>query len=290
MAAPGDTLSQLSGLGFSTLEAEAYLHLLGAGPQTGYQVAKALGRQTANTYKAIEVLAGRGAVMIEEGKHRLCRPVPPKEFLRRARREFQEQVESLETALSRIEPAGDDDRVYKLETPGQVLERAEALIAEAESVIVLDAFPRALEALRPALEKRLRRKQGVEVFIEAYMPFALRGARVVMVRDGGAALAQWQGEQLNLVVDSRRHVMALFEPELRGVRQAVWSNSLYLSCLHHAGRLCEHTLLLAQQALQDGMPEAAGRALAEHRFFFRTPVRGQQELMDRYYTGSEEER
>ncbi|MBL8216761.1 MAG: hypothetical protein JNK87_38935 [Bryobacterales bacterium] len=289
MPAPADILSQLSGLGFSTLEAEAYLHLLGAGPRTGYQVAKAIGRPTANTYKAVESLANRGAVMIEEGQHRLCRPVPPKEFLRRASREFQQQVESLETVLSRIEPAGDDDRVYKLETPGQVLERAEALIAEAESVIVLDAFPRALEALRPALEKRLRRKQGVDVFLEAYAPFELQGARVVVVRDGGVALAQWQGEQLNLVVDSRRHVMALFEPELRGVRQAVWSNSLYLSCLHHAGRLCEHTLILAQQALQDGMPEVAGRALAEHRFFFRAPVRGQQELMDRFGPAVEEQ-
>ena len=91
----------------------------------------------------------------------------------------------------------------------------------------------------------------------------------------------WGSEQLNVVVDGAEHIVALLSSDLTEIRQAVWSNSLYLSCLQHAGRLCEHTVVAMIAALADGKPDDALRLLEEHRFFLRGDVPGQRMLVER---------
>jgi HTH-type transcriptional regulator, sugar sensing transcriptional regulator len=51
--------------------------------------------------------------------------------------------------------------------------------------------------------------------------------------DPGAAREVWPGQQLSLVVDAREHLLALLSDDLETVHQAVWSNSTFLSCMHH---------------------------------------------------------
>jgi hypothetical protein len=45
--------------------------------------------------------------------------------------------------------------------------------------------------------------------------------------------AAWPGSQLGLVTDAREHLFSLFSNDLERVHQAVWSNSVFLSCLAH---------------------------------------------------------
>ena len=83
------TSHPLVALGFTALEAEIYSLLLEEeAPATGYRVAQALRKPASNIYKALESLESKGAVMVDEGESRLCRPIPPEELLRPARASF----------------------------------------------------------------------------------------------------------------------------------------------------------------------------------------------------------
>jgi HTH-type transcriptional regulator, sugar sensing transcriptional regulator len=280
MAHRKQLIERLRQLGFTELEAEVYLFLVANEAMTAYRVGRLVGRATANVYKAIEALARRGAVLVEDGDARLCRAVPPKDLLDRLAGEFASRVAAVREELASFAPPAFDERVYRLETPAQVLECSERLLAECTDIAVVDAFPRAVEALRPALERTLRR--GVEVFVEAYAPFSLPGATVAVFSSGAQTLDKWRSEQLNLVVDGRQHVAALMNTDLTTVLQAVWSRSLYLSCLMHAGRLSEHTLVRCLNVLgSDGGDRKVRRLLRNHRFFIRNPVPGQRDLLQR---------
>ena len=95
-------------MGLTVLEAEIYTHLLKDSPLTGYGVAKALGKPTANVYKAIESLADKGAVVVDDGGTRVCRPVEVKDFLSRLERDFRRHKREAQRSLGRLPGPGED--------------------------------------------------------------------------------------------------------------------------------------------------------------------------------------
>ncbi len=271
-------LQALQDLGLNQLEAEIYLFLLPQPPMTAYRVAKHLGKPAANVYKAIDVLARKGAVLLDDGDSRTCRAIPAKDFLRRAQRDFSDVASRAQAHLASIETAPLDERVYRLETTEQVFLRCREMAESATRVLVVDAFPLTLNRIRDWLEAAAAR--GVAVHVEAYEPVEIRGADVIVVPMGDRPVQLWRSQQLNIVSDGRENLMALLDRTGAAVLQAYWSNSLYLSCLHHAGRLCEQTILRALAADKaGGNPIAILRA---HPFFLESDVPGQKELMQRH--------
>jgi len=247
-------------LGLNQLEAEVYAFLLPSKPMTGYAIGTALGKPTANVYKAIERLARLGAVLVEEGENRVCRAVPAREFLRHVDREFQGRRKHAEKLLSALHRDTFDERVYRVDSVAEVLERSREMLARARTVAIVDAFPRALAEIVPPIE--------------------IAGADVVIVPDGEASLRAWRSEQLNLVVDAKEHLVALLGAELDEVHQAVWSQNVYLSCVHHSGRMNEITLVRLMTGAWT--PEDAARALRDHPFFRNSEVPGHRELVHRF--------
>jgi hypothetical protein len=121
------------------------------------------------------------------------------------------------------------------------------------------------------------------VFVEAYATCAIAGADVVVVEQGPVTLDRWRSQQLNVVVDGREHVAALLSQDLSAVHQAIWSDSLYLSCLMHAGRLAEHTLIKMTRMKGDArLPLALKRVLEGHPFFSNSQVPGHAEIVKRF--------
>src|SRR5262249_37024015 len=106
---PEDAIPSLTGLGFTELEAEVYIALLRASPATGYRVAQSIGRPVANTYKAIESLQHKGAVLVDEGASRLCRAVPAEELLAQLERTFRRRRQTAADALASLQAPPDDD-------------------------------------------------------------------------------------------------------------------------------------------------------------------------------------
>ena len=122
-------ISALSSLGFTELEAAVYASLVQASPATGYRVAQAINKPVANTYKAIESLQEKGAVITDETGNKLCRAVPPQEVLQQLESTFSRQKREAADALSRLRPAPGDDGVYALTSRSQVFERCRAMLS-----------------------------------------------------------------------------------------------------------------------------------------------------------------
>jgi sugar-specific transcriptional regulator TrmB len=270
-------LESLSAFGFTELEARTYLFLLGESPATGYRVAQAVGKPVANTYKALASLRDKGAVVAEDGGG-LCRAVPAEELLGQLERRFQEHRTRAGRALARLGAGAGDARVYQLRTPAQVLERCRRALAGCRRVAVIDAFPAALEELRPAAEAAAAR--GVAVAVKAYRPAAVAGADVVVHPGGEAVLRRWPGQWLNLVADSREYVLAFLTEDGAAVRQAVWTGSAYLAAVYHSAVACEVTLSALERQVAEGAPPRALRGtLRRFRYLFESDVLpGYQEL------------
>src|SRR5581483_7727318 len=189
-------------------EAEVYTFLLANPPMTAYRVAKGVGAATANTYKAIESLARRGAVLVEEGDNRLCRAVPAKEFLRHLEQNFLKQTHEAEAALTKLQRESFDERVYKLESVDQAFERARQMLeVRCTKVALIDAFPAALEAMLPSIKVAVGKQ--LQVFVQSYRPVQIKGALVATPNIGTDVQTFWGSEQLNVVIDGRECLIAL---------------------------------------------------------------------------------
>lgn len=215
----------------SETEALTYACLVQEGPATGYRISHAIGKPTANTYKAIASLAQQGAVQVDSGEGKLVRAIPPDELLAGLERRSREKREAARALLAERADRPEDDRVYSLKARDQVLERARAMLGRAREIVLADLFPGPLDALSPDLAAVAAR--GVRVVAKVYERRDVPGMAEVVEPDAARALSEWPGHQLSLVVDAAEHLLALFDAPLVRVHQAIWSRSTFLSCLHH---------------------------------------------------------
>jgi sugar-specific transcriptional regulator TrmB len=271
----------LTGLGFTELEAEVYVALLRHSPATGYRVAQSIGRPVANTYKALESLQHKGAVLVDEGANRLCRAVPAEELLAQLEQSFRRRRQEAADALASLQAPPEDDRVYQLQSVEQVFERCRRMLRECEQAAILDVFPKPLEELREAVQEAARR--GVRVSVKAYEPVTVPGVDVVVHPQGRGTLRRWPGQWLNLVTDGREHLLAFLTADLRGLHQAVWSGSAYLSWVYHSAVAAELILAGLQRDLEAGATAAElRRAVAGYQYLFRADLPGARALLDRF--------
>ncbi|MBX7220209.1 MAG: TrmB family transcriptional regulator [Blastocatellia bacterium] len=276
-----DCLHILEDLGFSKLEAGIYLFLLEESPVTGYRVAQALGKPVANTYKAIESLANKGAVLLDEGDSRLCRAVPPEELLGRIERRFQEQKLKITEALAELRSPGSDDRVYQLKTAAQVFERCRLMLEGCHNVALLDVFPEPLATILPDLERLLERQ--VTVALKVYAPTDLPDAHVFLNPSYQTTRARWPGQWVNLVVDGRECLLAFLTEDGRGVHQAIWSGSPYLSWVYHSAVASELILDGLTRDIQRGIPvEILQKRLVEFQKLKVLAAEGYELLKERF--------
>ena len=278
-------IESLMALGLNQLEAEVYDHLLQSEALTGYAIGKAIGRPTANVYKAVDALSRMGAVMLEDGGNRLCRAVPAAEFLGHRRRALLGDVERAAAALERRRRRADDhdEAIYQIRAAPLVLERARAMLRRCTRVAAVDAFPAALREIADAAREAAAR--GVDVYLLAYEPVSLPGAHVVRMPPavGDEVLRYWRSQQLNLVTDAQEALVALLDQELERVHQAVWSESLYLASILHAGMMREHTVheIASVQHRKDALARIR-QILGRQSYFHNSDIPGQRKLFARF--------
>jgi len=226
-----EQIKPLIDLGFTEIEARVYLCLLQRSPLTGYAIAKAIGKATANTYKAIEGLARKDAIMVDEGESRLCRAVQPEDMLRRIRTNFERRSRQALDLMSNLRTHREDQRIYQLKSSNQVLDKVRKMLTDAREVVVADLFPAAVNVLRADLINTAKR--GIKVWVSVYESVDLGEAQIMLSRAREYAVTQWPGTHLALVCDAEQHLYALLSADLTDVEQAIWSESTYLSCMAH---------------------------------------------------------
>jgi sugar-specific transcriptional regulator TrmB len=225
--AESESVQALMALGFTGMEAEVYTLLLQESPATGYRVAQALGRPVAGVYKTLESLAGKGAVLVDEGTTRQCRAVPAEELLARLERSFESRREEAAQALSELRSAPADERIYQLRTPEQVWERARTMLGRCQQIALVDIFPLPLQVLKADLEATVAR--GPKVAVQVYQPAEVRGARVNAFPWGPRLLERAPWQLVIIDVDGTELLWAMLDLEGRSVRQAFWTGSPMLA-------------------------------------------------------------
>ncbi len=254
----------LRDLGLNDLEAEVYLHLLPSSAKTAYSIAKSIGKPSANVYTAIESLFRKGAILVEEGKNRLCSAVPVESFLTLLERDMVRKAERAREQLKQVETIKENEGVFRLQSASLVFEKCISMLEGAEEVVVLDAFPAVVDKLKDAIESTIQR--GIRVYLQLYAPCEIEGAEISFLHGAEDSMNYWKADQLNVVVDSRENLLALLDKEHQVVHEAFWSRNIYLSCVLHAGLLHEMTIhkLLANRSYPDQQAK-----ILEHPHFFR---------------------
>jgi len=247
--ATNNPTSALLDLGFTEIEARLFCELTRLGPSTGYRLSKAIGKASANTYQALETLAQKGAVLVDEAGSKTWRAVPAAELIGALGARFEQRSQAALAALATLKAPDAEARLYALRTPAQVLARARAMIAAAEQVLLFDLFPDPFAALEPDLARAQAR--GVRVMGQVYAA-AATPITTISQPTAPAQLAGWPGLQVTVIADGREHLTALLSRDGERCRHGVWSDSVYLACLHHSGLAAE--IMLGAQARGQPLP------------------------------------
>lgn len=226
------TSDALVPFGFTALESEIYVFLLGESPATGYRVAQGIGKPAANTYKAIQTLQAKGAILVEAGASRLCRAVPLEELMARLQKDFEKRQKEAVKVLKNAGKSPEDERIYHLKSKDQILGRVQEMLSSAKHDVLLKMPMFAIRAIEGSIEETASREIRVSVlapeslFIEgveiAAAPETTPGA-IAVVADGNQTLAGRIGQ------DS-------------APSEAVWTRYSVLAEAHHAGLSAEITL------------------------------------------------
>ncbi|MCP4229665.1 MAG: TrmB family transcriptional regulator [bacterium] len=229
-------IQSLVALGFTRLESEIYTYLLVHSPATGYKIAKNLGKPVANTYKAVESLANKGALFVDEGESRVCRAVPADELLGQIKGDFEDRTKKAEDNLYKIKALPDDSRVYQLYTRKQVMERTKRIINGSKHLLLMDLFPNELGELEDAVNDAVER--GVIVRVITYEDMKVEGAEVFISPYAEYMMENYPGYYMNVVSDSWDYIQA-FIADNGEILQSVSGSNPYLAVITCSGLIYE---------------------------------------------------
>ena len=226
-----DYTRPLQALGFTEIEALVYGYLVENSPATGYRISHAIGKQPPNTYKAIATLEEKGAIIVEVGDKKLCRAIPPLELLNNLEQRFRQHRQEASSALEALSRQSPDSGIYHLKTVDQVIQRSKAMLKRAQGIVLCELFPGPFALLRDSLRESAAR--GVRVACKVYNDEQLPGVNTYQLAEREQALDIWPGQQISVIVDSEEYLIGLISRDMTSVHEAVWSNSTFLSCIHH---------------------------------------------------------
>ena len=210
----------LGSIGFSGLEIDAYLALLEQPNASGYQVAQKIGKLVGSTYKALDSLRAKGAVVVDES----ARPttyvaLSISEYMDTRRRDLEFLQAKIEREMEDMAAQPAHGGIFELDSIGQVYERCRNMLRGAKDVALLNIDARPLEELRSELVAAADR--GVRVLVKTRAPARIPGCGV-MAPDKAAPSDVQSGDELGVAVDYREYVQAFIKNDGSGVEEAIW--------------------------------------------------------------------
>lgn len=234
----------LGAVGFTELEAVVYADLVRKPGQTGYALAKRLGKGQPSIYGALANLEAKRAIHGTDATSRTYSPVAPSELIARARADQAALLSLAEEELDQLQREGDDpSSLLRVDDVEQIFVRAQRLIDTATDTLLFEFTPPFGERLEPALENAVRRGLSVSGLVMGGAD-GIAGARNVISPVAAKILKTWPFAVLILVADGRQSLIAGIGD---GVTQGLWSDSLFLSVILN-NALASDVLLQEQQS------------------------------------------
>jgi sugar-specific transcriptional regulator TrmB len=239
----------LSLFGFNALEQQAYAALLQVPGQTGYKLAQSLKKPVANIYKSLESLLEKGAVLVEDGDPAFYRATPVAELFDKLEAEMGKQRNAALRQLGARTPPP-DERVYRLGSRGQTIQRARGMIASSKRILLLDLFPNPVSELAAEISAAIAR--GVKIAGQIYAPAQFPGAMLTLRPERDHVLQRWTGDWMNLIVDGQELLISVLERSGNGLHQAIWTKSPYLVWSYHSALYAEILLSRLRVEIENG--------------------------------------
>lgn len=275
--------SPLQALGFTETEALVYGYLVENSPATGYRISHAIGKQPANTYKALRALEDKGAIIIESGKSNLCQAVPPDEVLDNLEKQFHRHRLEAKRELQTLPSPSVYGGIFHLKSVEQVIQRAKAMVGEASAIVLCDLSPDPCRQMAGTLREAAA--SGVVVACHVYAEEEIEGVHTLHVTSHDLTSTDWPGQQISVVVDSREHLLGLLAKDMESVHEAVWSNSNFLSCMQH-NNLAGELVAIGPSSRYSGPADDVAEVLDNISLMqFRPP--GLETLIRRYGPGDD---
>ena len=233
----------LESLGFTQLEALAYTWLVSNPSATGYRVARGIGKPTANTYRALESLSRKGAVLQDRGTTPSFRALAPADLLARLEHDFMQRKSAAAEKLASLQPDEGDELIYALSSPDQVLTRARVVLNAARKLVLMDSST----ALGASLENEIAdaRRRRVRV----------------LARDGVRSPGTLPS--LRMVADAREVLLAAFDHDEGRMREAFWTRSTFLARTLHDALAAEICCARIDAMMSDGLSVDEVEAVVE---------------------------
>ena len=224
-------LQLLKDAGLSGYEAKAYLALLGAGvPLNGYEVAKASGVPRSTVYETLGKLVARGAAFeVSDSADSVSYvPLPSDALISRLRRQTQDTIAGLETALPSIGAALAARVVQHLTGRADVVTRAIDVIESARRSLWLSIWPQEGSDLIGAVDAAVQR--GVDVFTIAYGDLGALPGRVYSHSYSSPAVVE-QRLQCRLSIVVADHEQAMIGGVTSDAVWGMWSDDRAVALL-----------------------------------------------------------
>lgn len=208
-------------LGLTQYEMKAYLALIGRYPVNGSQLSRRSGVPRARIYDVLLSLKNKG-IVVETGNGQYA-PLPPQEFIKRIRDQFEISITSLENRLqSALEPIL-DDYVWTIRGYENVIAKAQGMIGSARQEVYIRVFPD--EAHRLKQELSAAEKRGARVkYISMGKPSA--DFQYCVIHPESEKLeVQLGGRSFDLVVDKTEILVGMFEKDLEDRSPINWAKN-----------------------------------------------------------------
>lgn len=162
-------VEELQRLGMSGYEAKAYVALVAAGtPLNGYEVAKRSGVPRSTVYETLSKLVSRGAAYeVRAGEASVGYiSLPPSALLDRMRRDFDQSIETLRAELPQVASPPQVRLVHSMVDRASLLDRAEDVVAAAQTDLFLSGWPEEIAELKPLVKRAA--DEGVDVSVVSF--------------------------------------------------------------------------------------------------------------------------
>jgi sugar-specific transcriptional regulator TrmB len=241
---------QLSGIGFTQLEADVYLYLLSQGSGTGYGIAKGINKAIANVYKALTSLSAKGAVSYSSSSSKNCSAVPWQQFLASEQKHYQSTIENLSQCLQQLPAQQQDEEVYQLKNAHQAIDQSIKIIESAQSVLLLDLHPDAVPWFLDSIVDAANR--GVEVRAKIYEAVELPGVIVTLRDNGKQVYDKTQDIEFKVCADGAHMMLALLSADGKNVIQAFETRSSLMNLAIYSGLMYEMILTELKRIIPSG--------------------------------------
>ena len=239
----------LENLGLTEAEAKAYVYLVKNSPATGYGISKEIGQPKGTTYRVLESLKAKGAVVTEGSSEGLCSAIPPGEFLEQLDSRFRKIKKLASDAARELQPEPPGDRIYVLTSVEQAYERCRTMLKKSRSLAFLDLHPDAVAELRSTIEETVKR--GVRVVMETYAPTDLEGVWTAANPIAPDLMAHWPLRWICVCTDGAEQLVAALAREEDRLYHGIWTaNRIHSFAM--AGYLMHYALAVELIHLLDG--------------------------------------